>query len=157
MEKGYTDILRPEEQLALEKELADADRAHAANRRKIVTQAVEGAKRQRQIEEMQQTRTEKLAKAKDFIEELKKAGVREHVAIRFAESDYSPDEHGTWAVYGEDPNYDFNGTHYNPELGLFEGMYKDICIHAHGLKAFYTRGFGGTVKKVTATKVIKIG
>lgn len=63
------------------------------------------------------------------------------------------DEEGTWRIRGEDPNCDFGGHHYQPELGTVEGKLRDVVEHAVQLDGFYTWGGGGDIIKVTIKKV----
>lgn len=66
---------------------------------------------------------------------------------------YSLDEEGTWHILGEDPNCDFGGHHYQPELGTVEGKLRDVVEHAVNLKHFYTWGGGGDITKVSIRRV----
>ena len=66
---------------------------------------------------------------------------------------HSLDEEGTWRIRGEDPNCDFGGHHYQPELGTVEGKLRDVVEHAVQLDGFYTWGGGGDIIKVTIKKV----
>jgi hypothetical protein len=54
---------------------------------------------------------------------------------------------------GEDPNCDFGGHHYQPELGTVEGKLRKVVEHAVQLGDFYTWGGGGDIIKVTIKKV----
>jgi hypothetical protein len=64
------------------------------------------------------------------------------------------DEIGIWKVRGEDPNCDFGGHHYMPELATFEGKLEDVIAHAVTLSGFWQWGAGGDIQKVG--KPIKI-
>lgn len=66
---------------------------------------------------------------------------------------HSLDEEGTWRIRGEDPNCDFGGAHYQPELGTVEGKLRKVIEHAVQLSDFYTWGGGGDIIKVTIKKV----
>jgi hypothetical protein len=66
--------------------------------------------------------------------------------------DYPANEHGTWAIYGEDDNPDLGGPHYEPLLEICEGKLNDVVKRAVGLPGFYSWGGGGTIKKVTVSK-----
>ena len=57
-------------------------------------------------------------------------------------------ETGTWKVRGEDENCDFGGSHYMPELGMFEGKLEDIVAYAVTIPRFWTWGSGGSIEKV---------
>lgn len=59
-------------------------------------------------------------------------------------------ESGLWKVRGEDPNCDFGGHHYQPELGTFEGKLEDVIAYAVTLKGFWQWGAGGDISKVGA-------
>lgn len=61
---------------------------------------------------------------------------------------HSLEEYGVWKVRGEDDNPDLHGSHYMPELGLFEGKLVDIINYAITLKRFWTWGAGGDISKV---------
>lgn len=67
---------------------------------------------------------------------------------------HSLSEEGTWKVLGEDPNADFGGQHFEPDLGMFEGKLEDIIAYAVTLSSFWSWGAGGTIEKVG--KPIKI-
>ena len=66
---------------------------------------------------------------------------------------HSLDEEGTWRIRGEDPNCDFGGSHYQPELGTVQGKLSDVVEHAVNLSGFYTWGGGGDISKVFIKKV----
>lgn len=66
---------------------------------------------------------------------------------------HSLSEEGTWRIRGEDPNCDFGGAHYQPELGTVQGKLLDVVEHAVQLDGFYTWGGGGDIIKVTIKKV----
>ncbi len=63
------------------------------------------------------------------------------------------DEVGTWRIHGEDPNCDFGGHHFQPDLGVVEGKLSDVIKHAVKLPAFYTWGGGGDITKVEIKKL----
>lgn len=65
------------------------------------------------------------------------------------------DNHGTWAVYGEDPNCDFGGSHREPLLGYYEGVLRDVMEYAFTLKGFWSWGSGGRFKEVVVVKIDK--
>jgi hypothetical protein len=58
------------------------------------------------------------------------------------------DESGMWRIRGEDPNCDFGGHHYQPELGIVEGRLEDVIKYAVTLKSFWTWGGGGNIEKI---------
>ena len=62
-------------------------------------------------------------------------------------------EKGLWRIQGEDPNCDFGGHHYMPDLGTFEGTLNDVIDYAVELRAFWTWGAGGKITKVSVQKV----
>lgn len=70
---------------------------------------------------------------------------------------YPLDEYGTWEIRGEDPNCDFGGYHHEPLLGTYKGRFIDVLTYAVNLNGFYTWGSGGRVKKVSPSKIKKIG
>lgn len=55
---------------------------------------------------------------------------------------------GTWNIIGEDPNCDFGGHHYQPNLGYFTGKFEDIVDLAFTLPGFITWGHGGDIEEV---------
>lgn len=55
---------------------------------------------------------------------------------------HSLTEYGTWKVRGADSNCDFGGSHYMPEIGLFEGTLVDIIFHAVEMRGFWSWGPG---------------
>lgn len=65
-------------------------------------------------------------------------------------------EFGTWKISGEDPNCDFGGAHYQPELGVVEGTLDDVIKYAVKLPNFYTWGSGGNITKVEIKKLVKL-
>lgn len=62
--------------------------------------------------------------------------------------EHSLDETGYWKIKGEDPNCDWGGHHYQPELGIVEGRLEDVIRYAVELKNFWTWGAGGDIIKV---------
>lgn len=68
---------------------------------------------------------------------------------------YPSNTHGTWEIKGEDTNPDFGGSHYQPSLGIVEGIYEDVVEYALELKAFISWGGGGSIKKLDR-KIIKV-
>jgi hypothetical protein len=66
---------------------------------------------------------------------------------------HSLTETGLWRIRGEDPNCDFGGHHYQPDLGVVEGTLKDIIDYAVGLKNFWTWGGGGDISLVEVKKI----
>jgi hypothetical protein len=63
------------------------------------------------------------------------------------------DEYGIWHVRGEDPNCDFGGHHYMPDLGVYEGELEDILTLVVELPQFWTWGAGGEITKRNVTQV----
>lgn len=63
---------------------------------------------------------------------------------------HSLDETGTWKILGEDPNCDFGGHHYQPDLGMVEGRLGDIIAYAVELPSFWQWGAGGDIRKMNA-------
>jgi len=64
--------------------------------------------------------------------------------IRYSEYSSIDGGYTVYAVYGEDPNCDFVGSHHNPFLGNVEGTFKDVIEYsANNMKGFYTWGGGG--------------
>lgn len=69
---------------------------------------------------------------------------------------HSLSETGVWRIRGEDPNPDFGGHHYQPELGTVEGKLEAVILYAVNLPGFYTWGGGGTIEKVEIKPVYLI-
>lgn len=65
-------------------------------------------------------------------------------------------EVGLWRVRGEDSNCDFGGSHYEPELGIFEGTLDDVICIAVKHKGFWQWGAGGSISLVKFEKVSDI-
>ncbi len=63
------------------------------------------------------------------------------------------DEYGIWQVYGEDPNCDFGGHHHQPELGVYEGILRDVVALAVELPGFWQWGSGGDILKRNISKI----
>jgi len=55
---------------------------------------------------------------------------------------------GIWRVRGEDSNCDFGGSHYMPELGIFEGKLGDVIRMAVEMPSFWQWGGGGDFSPV---------
>ena len=60
---------------------------------------------------------------------------------------HSLSQEGTWAVYGEDPNYELGGHHHEPLLGYYTGKLVDVIDLA---KNFWSCG---RIKLITALEV----
>lgn len=67
---------------------------------------------------------------------------------------YSLDQEGLWQILGEDPNCDFGGHHYQPDLGIVEGKLRDVIDYAVDLPNFWTWGGGGDLNLRNAPKKI---
>lgn len=77
---------------------------------------------------------------------------------------FSLDKTGIWKIKGEDPNADFHGHHYQPDLGLVEGTLRDAIMYGANLKQFWQWGAGGnfefvgeTIPKVDGNSVEVLG
>ena len=66
---------------------------------------------------------------------------------------YPLTQNGLWRIRGEDPNCDFGGHHYQPDLGTVEGTLKDVVEYAVGLKNFWQWGAGGDIELLTVQKI----
>ena len=66
---------------------------------------------------------------------------------------YPLTETGLWRIRGEDPNCDFGGHHYQPDLGVVEGTLADVIDYAVGLRNFWTWGGGGDITLITVKKI----
>jgi hypothetical protein len=69
---------------------------------------------------------------------------------------HSLSETGIWQVFGEDPNCDMQGSHVQPDLGLFEGKLDDVIREAVSLGNFWQWGSGGRIVKKTTPVVKKV-
>lgn len=69
---------------------------------------------------------------------------------------HSLNEYGIWKAYGEDPNCDFGGSHYEPEIGLYEGRLEDVLRKVTEMPKFWTWGAGGRVVKTEIQKAEKV-
>lgn len=58
------------------------------------------------------------------------------------------DEIGIWHIEGEDPNADFGGHHYTPDLGYYRGTLEQAIRKAVSIKKFYSWGAGGDITKI---------
>lgn len=67
--------------------------------------------------------------------------------------EHSLEAYGTWRIRGEDPNCDFGGAHYQPELGTVQGKLHDVIKYAVMLNGFWTWGSGGDILKVEIKKL----
>lgn len=61
---------------------------------------------------------------------------------------HSLDEVGIWHIFGEDPNADLHGAHYQPDLGIVEGKLEDIIRYAILLDRFWQWGAGGDIRYI---------
>ena len=61
--------------------------------------------------------------------------------------------YGLWRVRGEDPNCDMGGTHYEPDLGTYEGTLEEVIRYAVELPSFWQWGAGGRFEKVDTNKI----
>lgn len=60
---------------------------------------------------------------------------------------------GMWQVYGEDPNCDWGGPHYEPRLGVYTGKLIDVLHEVTEMKGFWNWGSGGRLELITPIKV----
>lgn len=67
--------------------------------------------------------------------------------------EYPLNTSGTWRIRGEDPNCDFGGHHYQPDLGVVEGTLSDVIEYAVDLKQYWTWGSGGDITPITVKKI----
>ena len=63
------------------------------------------------------------------------------------------DQEGVWRVRGEDPNCDYSGPHYMPELGIYSGKFIDVATLAVELPKFWTWGAGGEINPVVVKPI----
>jgi len=66
------------------------------------------------------------------------------------------DETGFWHIKGEDPNCDFGGHHYQPDLGVVQGKLSEVVNYAVRQNRFYTWGAGGDITKISITEVSSV-
>lgn len=66
---------------------------------------------------------------------------------------YSLDTEGDWHVKGEDPNCDFGGHHYQPDLGVYKGKLEDVVRYCVELSNFWTWGGGGDFELIAIKKI----
>lgn len=70
---------------------------------------------------------------------------------------YSPNEHGTWKIFGEDQNAELWGPHHEPKLETVTGTYKNVVEYALNLSGFFSWGRGGRIeKKKCQTKLTNV-
>ena len=67
---------------------------------------------------------------------------------------YALDGLGVWQIYGESPNCDLRGNHYEPLLGTVSGTLEQALEYAVQLPKFYTYGAGGNIKPI---EIIELG
>ena len=70
---------------------------------------------------------------------------------------HSLDEEGVWEIRGEDPNCDFGGHHYQPQLGAVTGKLGDVIEAAVEMSNFWTWGCGGDIRPVKIIPVESLG
>jgi hypothetical protein len=58
------------------------------------------------------------------------------------------DKVAVWEIRGEDPNCDWGGAHYQPNLGTVQGRLRDVIEYAVDLPNFWTWGGGGDFREV---------
>lgn len=103
----------------------------------------------------------KLQAEKEKLEAIEKLPMVEQKVNDYLERTYSGkkllenhslSESGMWQIKGEDPNCDLGGTHYQPDLGVFEGTLKEALKYAVTHPKFYTWGGGGNLSKINVIK-----
>lgn len=72
--------------------------------------------------------------------------IKENARARLLEN-YSPDEHGTWKIFGEDHNAELAGPHSEPKLKTVTGTYKNVVEYALTLDGFFSWGSGWKNRK----------
>jgi hypothetical protein len=81
---------------------------------------------------------------------------KENARARLLEN-YSPDEHGTWKIFGEDQNAELTGPHHEPKLQTVTGTYGNVVEYALTLDGFFSWGRGGRIeKKACQTKLLNV-
>lgn len=66
---------------------------------------------------------------------------------------YSLDTEGIWQVNGEDPNCDFSGHHYQPDMGVCTGKLVDVIREYVEYSNFWTWGGGGSFRLISIKKI----
>lgn len=81
---------------------------------------------------------------------------KENARARLLEN-YSPNEYGTWKIFGEDQNAELAGPHHEPKLETVNGTYKNVVDYALTLNGFFSWGRGGRIeKKASLTKLTNV-
>lgn len=63
------------------------------------------------------------------------------------------DKVGIFRVKGEDPNPDFGGSHYQPELGVFRGKFEDVASYAVEIPGFWQWGAFGSIEEIVIKEI----
>lgn len=63
---------------------------------------------------------------------------------------------GVWSVKGEDPNADFGGNHYEPDLGNYRGKLSNVLEVVTKLPRFWSWGGGGKISLAEPIDVIDV-
>ena len=69
---------------------------------------------------------------------------------------HSLEQYGVWEVYGEDPNCDLGGSHYQPNLGKVECTLEKAIHWAVEQPGFWQWGGGGSIRRSDFENVIKL-
>lgn len=80
---------------------------------------------------------------------------KENARKRLLEN-YTPDEYGTWKIFGEDQSAEW-GPHHEPKLKTVNGTYGNVVEYALTLEGFFSWGRGGRIeKKACQTKLLNV-
>lgn len=63
------------------------------------------------------------------------------------------DKVGIFRVRGEEPNPDFGGRDYQPELGIFRGKFEDVASYAVEISDFWVWGSGGSIEEIVIKEI----
>ena len=63
------------------------------------------------------------------------------------------DKVGIFRVKGEEPNPDFGGRDYQPELGVFRGKFEDVASYAVEISGFWQWGAGGSIDEIKIKEI----
>lgn len=102
----------------------------------------------KKIEDLQKQLSEQDNDATDLIEKFMKGFDGQRLLKQHTLNSF-----GVWSVHGEDPNCDMGGSHSQPLLGFYEGMLDTVIRLAVQLPKFWNWGAGGSITKITITKV----
>lgn len=80
-------------------------------------------------------------------QEMRKKFFNTYSGIKLLEK-YRLSEFGTWQIYGEDNNPDWNSSHHEPLLKTVQCTLSEAIDYAVSIDGFFTWGAGGSIKKI---------